>query len=191
VEPHLGHRCGGDELTGVSPTRREQARDMQAEMLADLAAANSATEITCNDGKGTVMPIPSLEMDDLTAALGGTPEDAAKAFMASASKGLMSVFTNAVVDALSSTVAGLGGPEGEIPDWVKLVKGINIVGIWECPPGTPLQTVSTSAIAVPQGTKIDQQQAGGGALGSFDLYAGASAGAGGAWQVNGGAVFHF
>jgi hypothetical protein len=79
----------------------------------------------------------------LGASLGGSPEDAAKAFMKAATEGLAVVVRNALVDAVGSSVGA-----GATPDWTKLVTGCNMNVMWATPPGTSMQT--TTAFAVPK-----------------------------------------
>jgi hypothetical protein len=82
--------------------------------------------------QGIVLP------DNIGASLGGSPEEAAKIFMKSATQGLAQVLANALVQAVGESV-GDGG--GAVPDWTKLVKGCAVKLEWETPPNTPVQTV--------------------------------------------------
>jgi hypothetical protein len=81
--------------------------------------------------QGIVLP------DNIGAALGGTPEEAAKIFMKAASQGLAQVIADGLVQALGETVGDGGGTP---PDWTKLVKGCAVKLDWETPPNTPVQT---------------------------------------------------
>jgi hypothetical protein len=79
--------------------------------------------------QGIVLP------DDIGSSLGGSPEEAAKIFMKTASQGLAQVMANALVQAVGESVGG-----GAAPDWTKLVKGCAVKLDWETPPNTPVQT---------------------------------------------------
>jgi hypothetical protein len=82
--------------------------------------------------QGIVLP------DNIGAALGGTPEEAAKIFLKAASKGLAQVMADAIAQAVGESVGDGGGAP---PDWTKLVKGCAVKLDWETPPNTPVQTV--------------------------------------------------
>lgn len=73
----------------------------------------------------------------LAASLGGSPEDAAKAFMRAASEGLAQVMADSLTDAIGASVGA-----GPAPDWTKLVRSCAVNLAWETPPGTPVQTVN-------------------------------------------------
>jgi hypothetical protein len=72
----------------------------------------------------------------LGASLGGTPEEAAKAFMKAASLGMARVMVDAVNSAIGEAVGNVGGPA---PDWTKHVRNCVMDMQWETPPGTPVQ----------------------------------------------------
>jgi hypothetical protein len=96
--------------------------------------------------------INGIEMPtDFGAALSGTPEDAAKAFMRAATKGMADVMRDALIAAIGDTV---GAPPA--PDWTKFISGCVLQMDWETPPGTPIQTV----------TAFSSNSSG---LGSFDV----------------------
>ena len=80
-------------------------------------------------------------------SLGGSPEDAAKAFLAAASAGLAKVFRDAVSAALGEAVGGRAG--GPPPDWTRFITGCACNLQWDVPPGTPDRTLVT--FAVPEG----------------------------------------
>jgi hypothetical protein len=90
--------------------------------------------------QGIVLP------DNIGAALGGTPEEAAKIFLKAASQGLAQVMADAIAQAVSESVGDGGGAP---PDWTKLVKGCVFKLDWETPPNTPVQTVVAFANAEP------------------------------------------
>jgi hypothetical protein len=96
--------------------------------------------------------------EGLGASLGGTPEDAAKAFLSAASKGLASVIANALTEAVGEAVG-----DGSSPDWTKLITGAVVKLDWETPPNTTPQTVISFA------------QTGGEALGGVSVSIGISA----------------
>jgi hypothetical protein len=77
---------------------------------------------------------------DFNSSLGGTPEEAAKAFLKAVSQGLAPVIANALTEAVGETVG-----DGTAPDWTKLIKGALINLDWETPPNTLPQTVVSFA----------------------------------------------
>lgn len=77
----------------------------------------------------------------LGATLGGAPEDAAKAFMEAATKGLGVVVRDALSAALGEAIGNLGA--GPAPDWAKLVTGLAMNMQWSTPPGTSMRSVVT------------------------------------------------
>ena len=79
----------------------------------------------------------------LGAALGGSPEDAAKAFLAAASSGMSKVLRDAIVSAVGEAV---GGPPGAAPpDWTKFITGCVCDLQWNVPPGTEQRTIVSFA----------------------------------------------
>jgi hypothetical protein len=94
-------------------------------------------------GAGANM-IPGIKLPaSLGAALGGSPEDAAKTFLRAATQGMAQVMADALAQAVGSAVGGaVGGPP---PDWVKLIKGVIVNLNWETPGNTPVSTVTVFA----------------------------------------------
>ncbi|MDG3008446.1 hypothetical protein [Paludisphaera mucosa] len=88
--------------------------------------------------------VPGIKLpDNLGAALGGSPEDAAKAFMRLATQGMAQVMADAVAGAITQAVGGNLG--AGTPDWVKLVKGLIVNLNWETPGNTTISTVAAFA----------------------------------------------
>lgn len=76
----------------------------------------------------------------LGASLGGTPEEAAKAFLAAASAGMAQVLRDAVVAAVGEAVGGAAKP-----DWANYITGLVCDMQWSVPPGTMPTTLITFA----------------------------------------------
>lgn len=89
---------------------------------------------------GIVLP------QDLGASIGGSPEDAAKAFMKAATEGMAKVIADAVSKAVLEAAGGVGGPP---PDWADLVKGCVMDLKWATPPKTAIQTTTAFAGSEP------------------------------------------
>jgi hypothetical protein len=81
--------------------------------------------------------------ETLGAALGGSPEDAAKAFLAAASAGISKVLRDAIMAAVGETVGGAAG--GAPPDWTKFITGLVCDLQWDVPPGTQQRTIVSFA----------------------------------------------
>ncbi|MDG3008447.1 hypothetical protein [Paludisphaera mucosa] len=111
--------------------------------------------------------VPGIKLaDNLGAALGGSPEDAAKTFMRLVTQGMAQVMADAVAGAITQAVGGNLG--ASTPDWVKLVKGPTFEFFWETPGDTPLR--KTVAIA------RSGEGVGGPALGGIDIRTGGCGG---------------
>jgi len=87
--------------------------------------------------------IDGIDVSDLAGgALGGTAEDAAKAFMQAASQGMAVVIQNALTAAVGEAVGQLGAGAAA-PDWTKLITGIALKAEWSTPPNTLPRTLVT------------------------------------------------
>jgi hypothetical protein len=106
--------------------------------------------------------IPGIKLPaSLGAALGGSPEDAAKTFLRAASQGMAQVMADAVAQALGQAAGGAVGAAP--PDWVKFIKGVVVDLNWETPGNT---AVSTATAFAKSGSTVGGPTLGGG---SFDV----------------------
>jgi hypothetical protein len=89
--------------------------------------------------------IPGIKLPaTLGAALGVSPEEAAKTFAAAVTAGMAQVMANAIAQALAQAAGGAVGAAP--PDWVKLIKGPVIEMLWGTPGNTTVRRVNAVAI---------------------------------------------
>ncbi len=106
-------------------------------LAANEAPAQEAAKDSPAGGAGSGKTIPAIKFPvGFGSVLGGSPEDAAKAFIRAASVGLAQVVANSLVQAVGDSVGAAPTP----PDWIKYIKGVVINLAWETPgSATPTQ----------------------------------------------------
>ena len=90
--------------------------------------------------QGLVLPA------NIGGALGGSPQDAAKAFMEAASKGMATGVRDALTAAIGEALGGVGGPA---PDWTEYVTSLALDMTWSTPRDSTPRTLVAFAGPAP------------------------------------------